>query len=141
MNIPGLWEYSDVIDVTKIGSNNVRTILDVYGVEAARSTIVSEIAKVFGVYGISVDMRHLFLIADYMTFEGGYKAFNRMGMESSPSPLQKMSFETTMAFLKNACLTGDVDLLKSPSSRLVVGKPVMGGTGCFELLQPLTSPA
>jgi DNA-directed RNA polymerase I subunit RPA1 len=62
----GLWEFGNLIDVNNIQSNNVREILDVYGVEAARMTIVKEIDKVFAVYGISVDLRHLFLIADYM---------------------------------------------------------------------------
>ena len=62
---------------------------------------------VFAAYGIAVDYHHLSLIADYMTFEGRYKAFNRGGLESNPSPLQKMSFETTMHFLKNATLHGE----------------------------------
>ena len=34
------------------------------------------------VYGIAVDNRHLGLIADYMTHEGGYKPLNRIGIES-----------------------------------------------------------
>jgi len=62
---------------------------------------------------------------------------NRMGIDSNVSPFQKMSFETTMQFLKSAILTGDVDLLTSPSARLVVGKPVGGGTGSFDVLQPI----
>ena len=62
---------------------------------------------VFAVYGIAVDYHHLSLIADYLTFEGRYKAFNRVAMESNPSPLQKMSFETTMKFLKTATLLGN----------------------------------
>jgi hypothetical protein len=36
------------------------------GVEAARQSIVNEIGAVFNVYGISIDTRHLSLIADYM---------------------------------------------------------------------------
>ena len=66
MNIRGLWELDDVVDVNRIASNDIRAILETYGVEAARSTIMKEIAKVFDVYGISVDLRHLSLIADYM---------------------------------------------------------------------------
>lgn len=112
------------------------------------------------VYGIGVDYRHLALIADYMTFEGGYRPFNRIGMSESTSPYQKMSFETTTTFLADAtmcvprplpsllhdldddllsCLRrrGDYDLLNSASAALVLGKVVKGGTGGFELLQPL----
>ena len=61
---------------------------------------------VFAAYGIDVDYHHLSLIADYMTFEGRYLAFNRIALGSNPSPLQKMSFETTMNFLKMATLQG-----------------------------------
>lgn len=92
----------------------------------------------FQVYGISVEYHHLVLIAEYVTYEGKYKPFNRIGMESSSSPFQKMSFETTMHFLRGTAVSGDTDLLQSPSARLVTGRVVNGGTGCFELLHPLS---
>lgn len=98
---------------------------------------LQEITSVFGAYGIGVDYRHLSLIADYMTFEGMYKPFNRIAMESSASPLQKMSFETTMTFLRSAALHGTKDTLLSPSARLVTGRVVGVGTGAFEVKQPL----
>ena len=60
----------------------------------------------FAGYGISVDYRHLSLISDYMTFEGSYKPLNRIGIEFNASPLQKMTFETTMRFLKQATVEG-----------------------------------
>lgn len=94
----------------------------------------------FKVYNIAVDHRHLSLIADYMTFEGVYKPFNRVGLEAHSSPLQKMSFETTMHFLTTATITGAVDQLSSPSACLVSGRVVRGGTGAFELLQSLKPP-
>ena len=84
-----------------------------------------------------MDLRHLSLVADYMTYEGSIKAFNRIGIESNASPFQKMSFETTMHFLRSATISGDTEKLVSPSSRLVVGRVVGGGTGCFDLKQPL----
>ena len=97
-----------------------------------------EITNVFKVYGIEIDPRHLNLVGDYMTFEGAYKPFNRQGIESNPFPLQKMTFETTTHFLRQASAFGRVDNLGSPSSRLVVGRVVNSGTGLFELRQPLT---
>lgn len=65
-----------------------------------------EVTSVFGVYGIEVDPRHLSLVADYMTFDGQYRAFNRIHMGNNASPLQQMSFETTCSFMKNAALLG-----------------------------------
>lgn len=61
----------------------------------------------FAVYGIEVSKRHLSLTADYMTFTGQIAPFNRGAMSSSSSPLQKMTFETTMAFMKEALLHGE----------------------------------
>lgn len=138
VNLKGVWDYPEILDLTNIYTNDVAAILRTYGVEAARAAIMSEIASVFGVYGISVDRRHLSLISDYMTFEGGYKAFNRIGMNSNPSPFAQMSFETTSNFLTAATLAGDIDPLESPSARIVLGKVVRGGTGAFDVLSPRT---
>ena len=100
--------------------------------------IKREILHLFhSVYGISVNHRHLSLIADYMTFDGVYKSFNRFGMDSNSSPFQQMSFETTMKFLQSATVCGDVDTLRSPSACLVTGNVVHRGTGAFQCLQKL----
>lgn len=133
----GIWNFGDTIDLNRIYTNDIAALLMTYGVEAARNAIKKEITQVFAVYGISVDPRHLSLIADYMTFEGGYKPFNRTGIETSTSPLLKMSFETTMRFLTEASRSGHYDDLSSPSSRLVVGELVPGGTGSHDLRWPL----
>ena len=50
-----------------------------------------------------------------------------------------MSFESTCSFLTQATLHGDIDLLDSPSARLVLGKVVQGGTGSFEVRVPFES--
>jgi DNA-directed RNA polymerase I subunit RPA1 len=137
VNIQGMWSFSDFLDIHGIQSNDVASIRKAYGVEAARATVMREISSVFAVYGIEVDTRHLSLIADYMTFEGGYRPFNRMGIANNASPFAKMTFETSFKFLVDAALKGETDRLRNPSARLVVGKVVEGGTGSFEILQPL----
>ncbi|KAJ2628726.1 60S acidic ribosomal protein P1 [Coemansia sp. RSA 1287] len=100
-------------------------------------SIMREIGNVFGAYDIGVDKRHLSLVADYMTFEGGFKPFNRVGLSSSPSPLAKMSFESTCTFLQEATVYGDIDDLRNPSARIVMGQPVKSGTGAFDVLLEL----
>jgi len=92
-----------------------------YGVEAGRGNIVKEIRTVFGMYGIEVNYRHLSLVADFITFNGEYRACNRIGMEEASSPFLKMSFETTMKYLIGSCLTKDTDDLSAPSSSIVLG--------------------
>lgn len=93
----------------------------------------------FGVYGIHVDYRHLSLIADYMTYEGVYKPFNRIGIKSNSSPLQKMSFETCMQFFKDAFLYNQKETVKSPSACLITGRLVNVGSGLCEVLTKLVT--
>jgi DNA-directed RNA polymerase I subunit RPA1 len=105
-----------------------------YGVEAMRANIVKEVTEVFGVYGIQIDPRHLSLVCDFMTFNGDYRAFNRIGMQESSSPFLKMSYETTMQYLVGASQTQDIDDMSSPSSAIVMGQVPRVGTGMFDLL-------
>ncbi|KAJ2723213.1 hypothetical protein GGI07_002782 [Coemansia sp. Benny D115] len=154
-SIPGIWEASllpldhiasaddttgmtEWVDINHLRTNDIAAVLRSYGVEAARMAIVREINNVFGTYKITINDRHLGLVADYMTFEGGFKPFNRIGLGSNPSPLAKMSFESTCTFLQEATVYGDFDDLKNPSARIVMGQPVFSGTGSFDVMTDLT---
>ncbi|XP_007952293.1 DNA-directed RNA polymerase I subunit RPA1 [Orycteropus afer afer] len=137
INLPELFKYAEVLDLRRLYSNDIHAMANTYGIEAALRVIEKEIKDVFAVYGIAVDPRHLSLVADYMCFEGVYKPLNRFGIRSNSSPLQQMTFETSFQFLKQATMMGSHDELRSPSACLVVGKVVKGGTGLFELKQPL----
>ncbi|KAG7282013.1 hypothetical protein CRUP_020118 [Coryphaenoides rupestris] len=137
INMHELFKYSNILDLNRLYSNEVHAMANTYGIEAALRVIEKEIRNVFAVYGIEVDPRHLSLVADYMCFEGVYKPFNRHAIKSNSSPLQQMTFETGYKFLKEATLMGAHDELQSPSACLITGKVVKGGTGLFELKQPL----
>ncbi|OPJ70788.1 DNA-directed RNA polymerase I subunit RPA1 isoform A [Patagioenas fasciata monilis] len=138
INLAELFRYSDILDLNRLYSNDIHAMAKNYGIESALRVIIKEIKDVFAVYGIEVDPRHLSLVADYMCFEGFYKPLNRFGIQSNSSPLQQMTFETSYKFLKEATMMGAHDELRSPSACLVVGKVVKGGTGLFDLKQPLT---
>ncbi|NWQ66095.1 RPA1 polymerase, partial [Neopipo cinnamomea] len=138
INMVELFRYSDILDLNRLYSNDIHAMAKNYGIESALRVIIKEIKDVFAVYGIVVDPRHLSLVADYMCFEGIYKPLNRFGIQSNSSPLQQMTFETSYKFLKEATMMGAHDELRSPSACLVVGKVVKGGTGLFDLKQPLT---
>ena len=62
---------------------------------------------------------------------------NRAGMDDHGSPLLKMSFETTGAFLNSALLRGEAEDCTSPSARIALGRTVDAGTGAFDLWAPL----
>ena len=54
-------------NLTAVKCNSIWEIMNNFGIEAARNAIIQEAKYVFSVYSISVDERHLALIADYMT--------------------------------------------------------------------------
>ena len=138
VNLLAMREYQDVINPHTIYTNSVHEMLNLYGVEAARMTIIKEIDGVFKGHGISVDNRHINLIADAMTQSGSYKAFSRHGLvKESGSILSKMSFETVMGFLKEAVMFGEGDDLLGPSARIVAGQRSLVGTGSFDVVVPV----
>lgn len=138
VNFQAIWTLpQSLVEYNSIKSNDIWAILQTYGVEAARQSIVSEMNGVFGVYGIDVNPRHLSLIADFMTRTGSYVAMNRIGMTECPSTLLQMSFETTCTFLFKAAQEGNCDPQESPSARIVLGNVTKIGTGCFDVMVPV----
>ncbi|XVE89393.1 hypothetical protein DITRI_Ditri19aG0198100 [Diplodiscus trichospermus] len=132
------WKMDDQLDVRYLYSNNIHAMLSTYGVEAARETIIREINHVFSSYSINVNIRHLMLIADFMTHSGRYRPMSRLGaIAESISPFSKMSFETASKFIVEASKHGLVDNLETPSSRVCLGLPVKMGTGSFDLMQKI----
>jgi DNA-directed RNA polymerase I subunit RPA1 len=132
-NFEEIWKLRQV-DHDKLMSNDIWAVRCSYGVEAARMSIVEQIRGVFAVYGISVDPRHLTLIADYMTYDGGYKAMNRIGMADASSSFLQMSFETTAQFMIDAAMNNRDEPMNSPSANIVLGRPIKHGTGAFECI-------
>ncbi|XP_015379062.1 PREDICTED: DNA-directed RNA polymerase I subunit RPA1 isoform X1 [Diuraphis noxia] len=129
-----LFRFANILDLNSLYCNDIQMMLNTYGIEAANRVIIKEVKNVFKVYGINVDTRHLSLIADYMTYDGKYKALNRVGMNGCPSPLQQMSFESTLNYLKKSTVRGLKDNLVSPSSTLIIGQQAQIGSGLVKLL-------
>ncbi|CEF62014.1 DNA-directed RNA polymerase [Strongyloides ratti] len=137
INLQALYNHSDVLDVNSLYSNDINVMLDNYGCEAAGQVIAREMTNVFSVYGIEVNPRHLSLTADYMTFTGAISPFNRIAMSYTPSPLQRITYETSLGFLSSSLIYSNNDTLQSPSSKLVVGQLMKSGTGSFDLVSVL----
>jgi len=134
-NFEEIWKLGqDVIDHSQLVSNHIWGIRCAYGVEAARMSIANQIKDVFAVYGISVDPRHLSLISDYMTYDGGYKPMNRIGMADISSTFLQMSFESTSVFMVESALHKRNDPMMSPSANIALGHTIRHGTGAFECI-------
>lgn len=126
-----------LVNFARMETNDMHGILRTYGVEAMRAALIAEFVKVFDAYGIPVNIRHLSLIADYMTAHGGYRGFNRMCMNETPSAMQRMTFETSVKFLKESAVNNSVDMAKNPSAAIAMGQVYEGGTGGFQLLHTM----
>ena len=55
------------VDGTQTKSNHIMEVEKTLGIEAARSTIMHEIKYTMGNHGMSIDTRHVMLLADLMS--------------------------------------------------------------------------
>jgi DNA-directed RNA polymerase subunit A" len=123
------------VDPTRTNSNNITEIYEVLGVEAARNAIVREASSTLAEQGLTVDIRHIMLVADMMTNGGDVKAIGRHGISGRKSSvLARAAFEITSHHLLKAAVTGEVDYLDGVAENVIVGQPVTLGTGAVNLV-------
>lgn len=123
------------VDPKNTHSNNVFEMNKHLGIEAARLTIISEIRSTMENHGISIDNRHLMLLADLMTYRGEVLGITRFGLaKMKESALMLASFEKTADHLFDAAFFGQEDPILGVSESIISGMPMSLGTGFFDLL-------
>ncbi len=128
-------KYLKGIDHSRTIINDVHTAYRFYGIEAARNIIITELINGFGSGGGGINYTHISLLVDFMTHIGEIISIDRHGLNKVDSdPMSKASFEKTMDHFVNAAIFNEKDNLESVSSKVMLGKVVNGGTGCFDLL-------
>lgn len=60
------------VDGRKTSSNHVIEVCQTLGIEAARTCIIDEIQYTMQSHGMSIDKRHMMLLADVMTVRVSY---------------------------------------------------------------------
>ena len=122
------------VDVDNVMTNSIIEIADVFGIEAARNSIIHEATSTLGNAGLDVDVRHIMLVADLMTNDGTVRAIGRNGVSGKKSSvLARAAFEITAAHLLHAAMVGEVDRLEGVTENIIVGQPVTLGTGAIKL--------
>jgi len=125
----------DGVDMTRSTTNNINEIYEVFGIEAARNSIIKEATDTLREQGLSVDVRHIMLVSDIMTVDGEVKAIGRHGISGEKaSVLARAAFEVTVNHLLDAGTRGDIDELKGVTENVIVGQPIQLGTGHVKLL-------
>ena len=120
----------DGIDHVRTTTNNIHEIGEVLGIEAARQSIINEAQNTLSEQGLSVDVRHIMLVADIMTSEGHVKSIGRHGISGEKSSvLARAAFEETGKHLLHASIRGEVDDLTGIIENIIIGQPIPLGTG------------
>jgi DNA-directed RNA polymerase subunit A" len=123
------------VDQNRTMTNSILEVADVLGIEAARNSIIREAHNTLSEQGLSVDIRHIMLVADLMTNDGYVKAIGRHGISGRKSSvLARAAFEITAAHLLHAAMVGEVDHLDGVAENIIVGQPVTLGTGAVNLI-------
>lgn len=140
------------VDGNRTVSNNIMEVYNTLGIEAARETIMYEIKMVMENHGMSVDYRHIMLLAAQMTHTGQVLGITRDGLAkmkqsvfnlasvNSSSLLNNqfnnfcLQFERTADHLFDAAYYGQTDKINGVSENIIMGMPAPIGTGIFKLL-------
>jgi len=123
------------IDPRRTVTNDIMEASKVLGIETGRAMIVKELRKTLDENNILVDLRHLILLADLMTFSGEVKGIVRTGItRGKASPFARAAFEETVKHLLDASFKGEKEELQGVVENIIVGQPIKVGTGIVELV-------
>ncbi|XP_074555847.1 LOW QUALITY PROTEIN: DNA-directed RNA polymerase III subunit 1-like [Curcuma longa] len=124
------------IDGRKTTSNHVIEVQQTLGIEAARKCIINEIQYTMRNHGMSIDVRHMMLLGDLMTYKGEVLGITRFGISKmKESVLMLASFEKTAEHLFNASYSGRDDPIEGVSECIIMGIPMQLGTGILKVRQ------
>ncbi len=125
----------DFVDANRTYTNDIFETHKVLGIEAARNLLVNEIKSVYTTSGISIDLRHILLLADSMCFDGNIKGAVRTGIVSTKiSPLARAAFEQTEKVIFDAAFSGETEKFRGVVENVMAGLPINVGVGNIDLV-------
>ncbi|HDD69276.1 MAG TPA: hypothetical protein ENG61_02835 [Candidatus Korarchaeota archaeon] len=126
----------EFVDPTRTITNDCSEIAEVFGIEAARQSLLNELWEVLKEQGLEVDKRYISLIADAMTRNGNLEAVRLSAMHIpsgyfsiAKSPLSQMAFEWTRHVALIAARKGEDNPINSPLDAIITGQIPPVGTG------------
>ncbi len=132
-NIEGIMTV-DGVDKSRTTTNDVFAIYRLFGIEAARNALATELKKTLKEQKISVEDRHLNLIADAMTGSGTIKGVGRHGLSGEKkSVFARAAYEEALKHLIHAAAFGEIDVMRGVTENILVGKQIPIGTGSVKL--------
>jgi len=123
------------LDLTRTTFNDINKIYELFGIEAARKVIISELQGVMANNDAEINYQHISIYGDLMTNTGNLTSIDRHGLNKlDTDPFSRASFEKPVEQLMNAALFNETDYMKSVSSRIMAGLCIKGGTGLCEVV-------
>ncbi|MHA1266734.1 MAG: DNA-directed RNA polymerase subunit A' [Candidatus Helarchaeota archaeon] len=123
------------VDSKRTITNHIREIESTLGIEACRTSLIKESMNVLEEQGLDVDIRHIMLVADLMTYSGSIRQIGRHGISGQKSSvLARAAFEVTIKHLLEASIRGDEDPLRGITENVIIGQVIPLGTGSIDLL-------
>jgi DNA-directed RNA polymerase II subunit RPB1 len=128
----------DYIDARRTTSNDIREILDIFGIEAARNSIYSELSSAIEGDGGYINYHHKSLLCDRMTITPSMVPIDRHGINKDDiGPIAKASFEETPEMFLKASRHAELDHLRGVSSNIMCGQEGYYGTSSFQIMLDL----
>ena len=109
------------LDPYNIRSNHTAEMENIYGIEVARKCLIEELRDIMP----NILICHIILIVDVMTWSGRIASISRYSSRKDPDVLKRCSFEELKRNIVQACVSGEIDKLKSFSSRIITSKVIL----------------
>lgn len=122
-------------DGRRTATNDIHETASVLGIEAARNIIINESLKTMQEQGLNVNIRHIMLVGDIMTFAGDVRSIGRYGVAGAKtSILARAAFEETIKHLVKASIRKETDSFQGIFENVMIGQVIPSGTGMFDLV-------
>jgi len=128
-------KYSDLLSLDNVNprltvSNNIHDIYETLGIEAARKFYIGELYNLLITQNLYIDVRHITLMADFVSNVGILSAINATGIgRQNIGALAKSTYRRQMEVISKAAVSGELYKVKSVSAQVLLGKRPTIGTG------------
>ena len=113
------------LDIDNCFNSSIKDMERIYGIEAARNMLISELDEIAG----GMNDSHYLTLADEMSFTGSITGISKAGLDKrEPTPLLGASYSFIPQTLKKAALNNSVSEIYGPSSSLMLGRAPDVGT-------------
>jgi DNA-directed RNA polymerase beta' subunit len=121
---------NDIIDMTRLQSNNVWDIYNTLGIEASREFLIQEFSSIME----GINTCHVKLLVEKMTYSGTISSISRYTLRKDESgPMAKASFEESTDNYIKAAFNCDLEKIHGVSASIICGKRAKLGTGFMDL--------